>query len=312
MAAAPGKTRGYYVPLAIKTISLIAIYATYGLLQERIIKGHYKNAQDGTSDETFESPPLLVFCNRVVSLATGLVLAQIQPPALSLPTTTSLPLQETWAQKLSAIATRIRPASPFIYYGLIAVLNNAATLSQYGSLSYLSFTTSTLGKSAKMVPVLIIGQLWYGKKYRLRQRVGVVIVILGIWGYLNSLPKAAVGRDGHMTGSTTNWVGVLYLLTYLFFDGMTSTMQERLFGQEKAGQEPFTLMGITGGIIDQMVINPPTLVNAIKLIVHLDMGQPFLIHNCALYDVGQPLRLNAIIYQTGTGYSNPPTAYFAT
>src|SRR3984885_1570950 len=46
--------------------------------------------------------------------------------------------------------------------------------------------------------------------------------------------------------------------------------------------------------------------------VHLDMGQLFLIHNCALYDVGQPLRLNAIIYQTGTGYSNPPTAYFAT
>jgi drug/metabolite transporter (DMT)-like permease len=259
MVAEPSKTRGYYVPLAIKTISLIAIYATYGLLQERIIKGHYKNVHDGNS-ETFESPPLLVLCNRVISLATGLVLVQFQPPTLLLPTTTSLPLLQTWTQKLSAIATRIRPASPFIYYGLVAVLNNAATLSQYASLSYLSFTTSTLGKSAKMVPVLIIGQLWYGKKYRLRQRVGVVIVILGIWGYLNSLPKVAVGRDGHETASTTNWIGVLYLLAYLFFDGMTSTMQERLFGQEKAGQEPFTLMGITGGIVDQMV-NPPTLLN---------------------------------------------------
>ena len=76
----PGKGRGYYLPLAIKTATLIAIYATYRVLQERIIKGHYKNLKtiilDGEiSNDTFTSPPFLVFCNRLVSLATGIVLA---------------------------------------------------------------------------------------------------------------------------------------------------------------------------------------------------------------------------------------------
>ena len=253
MAFGPSKTGGYLAPLAIKTVSLIAIYSTYGLLQERIIKGHYKSGDEGF-EETFASPPLLVLCNRLVSLITGLALLRFQPSISYLPITSSPSLSsQTWEQKLSALMARLKPASPLFYYALVAALNNAATLSQYASLSHLSFTTSTLGKSAKMVPVLIIGHLWYGKKYKLRQWFGAFIVILGIWGYLSSLPKSELGKDGKKKDLTTNWMGVLYLFAYLLFDGLTSTMQERLFGHEKAAEEPSTLMGITGGIIDQMV-----------------------------------------------------------
>ena len=257
-----GKGRGYFLPLAIKTISLIAIYATYGVLQERIIKGRYTNSKsvvldDETPNDTFTSPPFLVFCNRIVSLATGIVLAQIQWAKRyysQLPTPALASRRpQTWCQAISEQLSRIRPASALLSYAIIAGFNNAATLSQYSSLSYLSFTTSTLGKSAKMVPVLIIGHMFYGKRYKSRQWIGAAIVILGIWGYLTALLKIDMNKKQQETVPTSNLIGVACLLAYLFFDGLTSTMQERLFGQAKGGEEISSLMGITPGIIDQMV-----------------------------------------------------------
>jgi drug/metabolite transporter (DMT)-like permease len=261
-----GRGRGYFLPLAVKTISLIAIYATYGVLQERIIKGHYKNTKNVILDgeppnDTFTSPPFLVLCNRLVSLATGIVLAQIQWAKVNysqLPTNKSTSRRpQTWCESIFEQLSRMRPASSFISYAIVAGLNNAATLSQYASLSYLSFTTSTLGKSAKMVPVLVLGHLWYCKRYKTRQWIGAAIVILGIWGYLISLLSIDMNKKQQEIVPTSNMIGVGCLLAYLFFDGLTSTMQERLFGQAKGGEETSSLMGITPGIIDQMVC--PTL-----------------------------------------------------
>jgi drug/metabolite transporter (DMT)-like permease len=251
----------YHGVLLIKTFSLIIIYAVYGLLQERIIKGHYPPITNKYGNTEFRSAPLLIFCNRVISFIAGIILSQLQPTnALhSLLPHVSRPLSHSgtpssFPAKVKFLIDRIRPASPFFFYALVAGLNNAATLSQYASLSYLSFTTSTLGKSAKMVPVLIIGRVWYSKRYKCRQWIGAALVILGIWGYLSSLPK--VDSTGQLEWKAANktWLGILCLLAYLFFDGRTSTLQERLFGDVNTKREgTSTLMGITSVVIDQMV-----------------------------------------------------------
>jgi hypothetical protein len=254
--------RGYFLSLGIKTITLIAIYSTYGVLQERIIKGNYITSNNvvlnnGEPTDKFTSAPLLVLCNRLVSLATGIVLAQIQWAKAhysELPTTASTsPRTQTWLQFGHRQISRIRPASSVFAYAIVAGLNNVATLSQYASLSYLSFTTSTLGKSAKMVPVLVIGHTLYGKRYKTRQWIGAAIVIPGIWGYLTSLLNIDMDKSKVELVPRSNLIGVGCLLAYLFFDGLTSTMQEKLFGQAKGGEETESLMGITPGIIDQMV-----------------------------------------------------------
>ena len=264
MLGGRGKSRRGFLPLVGKTVSLIVLYSVYGLLQERIIKGHYKST-GGTSNDTFSSAPLLVLCNRLTSLATGLALAQMhsvtfRPPLLPLPhvnSTSNLRRLQTCAQKMAARRRRIWPASPLYFYALVAGLNNAATVSQYTSLSYLSFTTSTLGKSAKMIPVLILGHGWYGKRYKVRQWIGAALVILGIWEYLSSLPKIVLHEEERNKAIAMNWIGALTLLAYLFFDGLTSTMQERLFGQVDVAEDRPMLMGITSGIIDQMVCSKP-------------------------------------------------------
>lgn len=267
MAEYNTKSIRYHGVLLIKTFSLIIIYAVYGLLQERIIKGGYPLITNKDGNANFHSPPLLVFCNRVMSLITGIILSLLQPtnalhyllPKVSQPSSTSA-TPSSFPATVTSFIDRIRPTSPLLYYALVAGLNNAATLSQYASLSCLSFTTSTLGKSAKMVPVLIIGRFWYSKRYKCRQWVGALLVVLGIWVYLSSLPEVDSTSEGKWIAVNKTWLGILCLLAYLFFDGRTSTLQERLFGDvNRNKEETSTLVGITSGVIDQMVIKcfPP-------------------------------------------------------
>jgi adenosine 3'-phospho 5'-phosphosulfate transporter B2 len=261
MADISGHARGHLLPLAFKTVSLITIYTTYGILQERIVKGNYNNSlenisiHDEPASDTFTSTPFLILCNRLVSFATGIVLAQIQwataNPSLLPNNISRLGQPISWHEAISEQLTR--SPSSFFSYAVVAGLNNAATLSQYSSLSYLSFTTLTLGKSAKMLPVLILGHMWYGKRYKYRQWIGAAIVILGIWGYLTSPLSIDMKAKKEEIVPKSTFIGVGCLLAYLFFDGLTSTMQERLFGQAKRGEETSSLLGMTPGIIDQMV-----------------------------------------------------------
>jgi hypothetical protein len=241
--------------LVIKTLALISIYAVYGVLQERIMKGVYYDPSGSNSksqESTFSSAPFLVLCNRLVSLGTGLLLALVAPKATDSPLPVSADTQ--FRQRPSRLPSwfgRFKPASPLLYYALVAGLNNAATMSQYTSLSYLSFTTATLGKSAKMVPVLILGYVGYGKKYKRREWIGVGVVVLGIWGYLMSLPTKEMNEAEHKKAVATNWMGLACLVAYLFFDGLTSTTQELVFGKSKSGQS--LLLGLTAPVMDQMV-----------------------------------------------------------
>ena len=45
-------------------------------------------------------------------------------------------------------------------------------------------------------------------------------------------------------------MGALLLCGYLFFDGLTSTTQERMFGKAKSSDEPFSS---SSPVLDQMV-----------------------------------------------------------
>lgn len=318
MEESSGRGRGYLLPLAIKTVSLIAIYATYGVLQERIIKGHYSSNVKSTVpdseplNDTFTSAPFLVLCNRLVSFATGIVLAQIEWAKgnySQLPTNASTSRRpHTVCGIISELLSRVRPSSPFISYAIVAGLNNAATLSQYTSLSHLSFTTSTLGKSAKMVPVLILGHMWYGKRYKSRQWIGAAIVILGIWSYLISLLSIDQNKKKAEIAEKSNLIGVGCLLAYLFFDGLTGTMQERVFGQAKRKEKISSLMGITPGIIDQMVC-----IALFERQPHAysksDMGQLILFHHRILCALFRTIRPNSLIHQTRSIIINTPTSH---
>eukprot|EP00434_Breviolum_minutum_P027662 symbB.v1.2.024468.t1/scaffold2266.1/size83935/11 len=128
-------------PDATYTIVWGGVYATgiigalwvYGLLQERIMSQPY----DG---EMFPDSVFLVFCNRFLAIWFGLLMVKVKG--------------EDWM-----------PKAPLWRYLVVSLSNVLATTCQYEALKYVSFPVQMLGKSFKMMPVM----LW-----------GIVISLLGL------------------------------------------------------------------------------------------------------------------------------------
>jgi hypothetical protein len=302
----PGEARRL-VTIGIKAGALIAIYAVYGVLQERIMKGHYDNpfpADAEFFDGKFSSAPLLVLCNRLVSLITGLILVQLRSPRPDslLPS----PADSLMVAKLPPWLLRLKPASPLLYYARVACLNNAATLSQYTSLAYLSFTTVTLGKSAKMVPVLILGYVGYGKKYKQREWFGVAVIMLGIWGYLVLLPEVAMNEEKDKKAVATNWMGLACVSAYLLFDGLTSTAQERLFKKANLGKP--ILFGLSGAVMDQMV-RSKYMCSCNSLTLSTDLGESVLFTRRSSDAFPRPVILNSFFNKSCHDFPGPPVSH---
>jgi adenosine 3'-phospho 5'-phosphosulfate transporter B2 len=62
----------------------------------------------------------------------------------------------------------VRPVAPLASYAAVSLSNVVATFCQYEALKYVSYPVQTLGKCAKMLPVMIWGILIMRKRYGVR------------------------------------------------------------------------------------------------------------------------------------------------
>ncbi|KAK9815558.1 hypothetical protein WJX72_005709 [[Myrmecia] bisecta] len=168
----------------------------YSVLQERIMTEPY-----GTEGEVFKFSFFLVLCNRLLtaSLAVACLLVHRQD---------------------------VTPVAPFYSYAAISMSNVVATTCQYEALKFVSFPVQTLGKCAKMIPVMVWGTLIMRKRYGKRDYALAVLITAGcaafaMTGSLRSKRAAA--------GLSANLYGLALMLGYLAFDGFTSTFQDKLF-----------------------------------------------------------------------------------
>jgi len=90
-------------------------------------------------------------------------------------------------------------------------------------LRYVSFPVQMLGKSFKMMPVMVWGMIVSGKRYSPEDWTIAIMVTGGVTEFLMTGPISSHG-DG---GSSTK--GLLLLAAFLALDGFTSTFQEKLF-----------------------------------------------------------------------------------
>jgi solute carrier family 35 (adenosine 3'-phospho 5'-phosphosulfate transporter), member B2 len=183
-------------------IGVVGSLLVYGVLQERIMSQPYT---DGTKDEFFSYSVFLVLSNRCL----GCLMA---------------------AGILISTGGNAKPVAGIHKYALVSLSNVVATTCQYEALKYLSFPVQTLGKCAKMIPVMIWGYLINQKRYGMAD-VGVALAvtagctIFGLYGDDSTLMSNAAKGD---TATNTEY-GIALMLGYLFFDGFTSTFQDKLF-----------------------------------------------------------------------------------
>ncbi|POY74919.1 hypothetical protein BMF94_1895 [Rhodotorula taiwanensis] len=222
--------------LLLHAAGLISIYSLYGVLQEKIMK----SSTYSPHKEHFTSSSLLIVFNRLFSTSSGL--------AILMHKTRQQPENGSFAQ-------RLKPASPYFAYALVALCNFLSTSCQYQALRYVSYTTQSLAKTSKMVPVLIVGAVVWRKKYMIREWVAAGVILAGCATYLFAAPPMSHGSHPKTSSlsdhsALAGILGAAYLVGYLFFDGLVSTTQERVFGKNPSSSDPF---GPESPVLDQMI-----------------------------------------------------------
>merc|ERR1719271_670577 len=107
--------------------------------------------------------------------------------------------------------------APMWKYLVISISNVLASTCQYEALKYVSFPVQMLGKSFKMMPVMVWGMIVSGKRYNVTDWMVALGVTGGVTEFLMTGPIASHSS----TGSST--YGLMLLAAFLVLDGFTST-----------------------------------------------------------------------------------------
>ncbi len=113
----------------------------------------------------------------------------------------------------------MRPAAPLSSYMAVSLSNVIATSCQYEALKYVTLPVQTLGKCAKMIPVMAWGSLISHKAYSVKDFCVAALVSAGCTGFLLS------GKATSKGANQSSYLGFACMLVYLAFDGFTATFQ---------------------------------------------------------------------------------------
>merc|ERR1719389_243476 len=173
--------------------------------------------------QTYGDPPVqftdsvfLVFMNRSVAVVFALVMIAIKGESYS-------------------------NSAPLWKYLAISFSNVYASTCQYEALKYVSFPVQMLGKSFKMMPVMIWGMAVSGKRFGLKDWMIAFAVTGGVVEFLMTGPISSHSDSG------SSVYGLALLGGFLALDGFTSTFQEKLFKEHttsKYNQMLFINLGL--------------------------------------------------------------------
>jgi len=107
----------------------------------------------------------------------------------------------------------------------------------FASLSHISYPTMVLGKSCKLIPVLIMNVLLYRRRFAPYKYFVVAMVTAGITMFM-SFGTEGPGKSSKKGPESSNWIGILYLLVNLAIDGATNSTQDEIFDRYRvSGQQ---------------------------------------------------------------------------
>ncbi|ETW09809.1 hypothetical protein H310_00287 [Aphanomyces invadans] len=167
-------------------------YLSYGIFQEKIFK--YRDAEGNKFTATLFL--LLIQCifNSLVAFIATCI----------------------WVPKNKSVPLSPFAFSAFSYLGAMLCSNEA--------LKYVNYPTQALGKSCKMIPVMLTGVLLGRKKYSWKEYVSVILITAGI--VIFQLGKDSSKGGKQQTENSVYGLGLLF--TSLFLDGLTGSGQEQM------------------------------------------------------------------------------------
>ncbi|KPV76876.1 uncharacterized protein RHOBADRAFT_42089 [Rhodotorula graminis WP1] len=121
-------------------------------------------------------------------------------------------------------------------YAFVAFVSSAAAPFGFLALSHISFPTLLLGKSCKLVPVMLMNILLYRRKFPVHKYLLVALVTVGIYVFMAFKPAKA-GKTGSGRESSS-LLGLVLLAVNLVLDGVTNATQDHVFASYPALDGP--------------------------------------------------------------------------
>ncbi|KAF9488023.1 UAA transporter [Pleurotus eryngii] len=258
--------------LALCVCGVYSMFLLWAIAQERLSVPF--QSIDGKTSDKFKSPLFMGTCQSALSCISALVYIILRRKStatfsqtLGLHPTSETPHQtehnEKHAQNGNAIShangngnahiaqngsshkpkvdTRFSTSALLLRYLQCSVFITSAAPFGFAALGYISYPAMVLGKSCKLVPVMIMNVLLYRRKFAPYKYLVVLMVTLGItifMGFGNDSKKGKHSSNTTATVPYANLIGITYLLINLALDGATNSTQDEIFARHKvAGQQ---------------------------------------------------------------------------
>ncbi|KAI5479553.1 UDP-Glc/Gal endoplasmic reticulum nucleotide sugar transporter [Pseudohyphozyma bogoriensis] len=228
-----------YAQLGLCVGGIYASFIVWALCQERLSTTPYESIAFPTTDK-FRS---VLFLNTIqssfcaVSALAFLLTTKSRPgmtwsALLGVPKSTGRQPPVLGVEDLKrydrplVTPTRTSPGHLLRSYAFISLMASLAAPFGFLSLSYISFPTLLLGKSCKLVPVMVMNIVLYRRKYPMHKYVLVGMVTTGIWAFM-------AFKEGKKKGGpeTSSLLGLLLLGINLILDGVVNSTQDEVFSK---------------------------------------------------------------------------------
>ncbi|KAI9207637.1 UAA transporter [Polychytrium aggregatum] len=220
-----------YAELAFCVIGIYACFLTWGLVQERVTKQPYVTP-DGER-QFFKYFIVLNVVQALLASVVGYVFLRIKGSDLG------------------------RPSSELIQkYVQLSILNSSGSPFGYMALSHIDYPTMILGKSCKLIPVMIMNFVIYRKTFPPYKYLVVLLVTVGVSAFMMLHEQEGTHKRGAAASSL--W-GLFLLSINLFVDGATNSTQDQVFHKYKvSGTQMMTFMNFFSSIlmILYLLLNP--------------------------------------------------------
>jgi UDP-galactose transporter B1 len=126
------------------------------------------------------------------------------------------------------------------YLQCSAFITSAAPFG-FAALSYISYPAMVLGKSCKLIPVMIMNVILYRRRFAPHKYLVVFMVTTGITLFMhfgNDTKKSKHNSAQAPQTPYANLIGITYLLINLALDGAVNSTQDEIFARHKvSGQQ---------------------------------------------------------------------------
>ncbi|KAI0072029.1 UDP-galactose transporter [Panus rudis PR-1116 ss-1] len=267
--------------LGLCVIGVYSMFLLWAIAQERLSVPF--PSIDGKTSDKFSSPLFMGTCQSALSSLSALIYLFLRrKPGQTIQETLGLHITSPKATKSTVNGSakangsgkangstytnghahhdkpnmRYDTKSLLLRYFQCAIFITSAAPFGFAALSYITYPAMVLGKSCKLVPVMLMNVLLYRRKFAPHKYLVVAMVTLGItmfMGFGKEKPRKSSASKTELS-AYTQLIGITYLLINLAIDGATNSTQDEIFARYKVtGQQMMFWINLFSTVVTSVI-----------------------------------------------------------